>query len=147
MLFAPQPGSSALADSAYDPPPETGTPPTAPQRDDVWDDNAAEVIAWVRSGGFPAAGREDLLRDVISLWKAFPPEHSAWNTTASLLGTLAAMRDAPGSETPAFRALSELSQRIEECASGIAGAEQRAVEAVRHVAALVSPAAQNFSPR
>ena len=136
-----------MADSAYDPPPETGTPPTAPQRDDVWDDNAAEVIAWVRSGGFPAAGREDLLRDVISLWNAFPPDHSAWNTIATLLSTLAAMRDAPGSETQVFRALSELTQRIEECALGVAAADQRAAAAATHVAALVSPAARDFSPR
>jgi len=130
-----------LADSAYDPPPETTARPAEPA-DVGWHDNGAEIVSWIRSGGFPATAREDLLRDIVSLWNGFPPDHSAWDTIATLLTTLAAMRDAPGMETHAFRALAQLSQHIEECASGIAGAEERALAAVRRVAALVGPAAR-----
>jgi hypothetical protein len=127
-----------LADSAYDPLPETRARPSEPCAG-AWDDNAAAVMAWIRSGGFPASGREDLLRDVITLWDVFAPDHSAWDTTASFLSALAAMRDAPAGETPALGALAGLATEIEACATGVAGAEERAVAAVRRVAALVSP--------
>ena len=130
-----------MADSAYDPLPETTALPTEPA-DAVWHDTAAEVISWIRSGGFPSTAREDLLRDVVSLWNGFPPDHSAWDTAATLLTAMAAMLDAPGVETRAFRALAELSQHIEECASGVAGAEERAMAALRRVAAFVGPAAR-----
>lgn len=143
MLLALPPGTCRLADFAYDPPPQTGS--QAAPSVSAWDDDGAAVVAWIRSGGYPATGREDLLRDVVSLWNVFPPDHSAWNTIATLLTTLAAMRDAPGTETPAFGALAGLLQHIEECASGAAGAEERAVAAVRRVAALVSPAARDLA--
>jgi hypothetical protein len=61
---------------------------------------------------------------------------------AALLTTLAAMRDAPGAESPAFKALSELAEHVEGCASGAAGAEDKAAAALRRVAALVSPDAR-----
>jgi len=136
-----------MADSAYDPTPETGTPPIEPSSDGALEDSAGAVMAWMRSGGLPATDREDLLRDVITLWDGFPPGHSAWNTTATLLSTLAAMRDTRRTETLAFAALADLVQHVEECASGSAGAEERAAAAVRRVAALVSPAARTLAPR
>jgi len=74
------------------------------------------VAGWIGSGGFPATGREDLLRDVVTLWDGFAPDHSAWNTTAALLSTLAAMRDTPETESPAFGALADLAAQIEGCA-------------------------------
>jgi hypothetical protein len=112
--------------------------PTEPS-DDGWDANAVAVVAWLGAGGYPASARDDLLRDVVALWDAFGPDHSAWNTMAALLTTLAAMRDAPGAESPAFAALSELAEHIEGCAAG--AAEEKAAAALRRVAALVGPAA------
>ncbi len=135
-----------MAESSSEPPSKTSAQPTAPS-DGAWDGNAAAVVAWLRSGGYPATGREDLLRDVVTLWDGFAAEHSAWNTVATLLTTLAAMRDVPGGETPAFRALAELTRQIERCASGVAGSEEHAVAAVRSVAALVSPAGRGGSRR
>jgi hypothetical protein len=67
----------------------------------------------------------------------------AWNTMAALLTILAAMRDAPGAESPAFAALSELGEHLEGCASGAAGAEDKAAAALRRVVSLVSPAARS----
>ena len=99
------------------------------------------VVEWISAGGYPASAREDLLRDVVALWDDFAPDHSAWNTMAALLAALAAMRDAPGAEAPAFAALSALTEHIEACTSGAAAAEEQAVGALRRVAAFVSPAA------
>jgi hypothetical protein len=104
--------------------------------DDLWDANAPAVVAWIRSGGFPATARDDLLRDVVTLWDGFGPDHSAWNAAAGFMSTLAAMRDTPGTESPALRALADLAAQIERCAMGAAGAEERAVTAVRRLAAL-----------
>jgi hypothetical protein len=132
LLDAPPPESSPDRRSGT-----TARPDAA--SDDRWDANAAAVAGWIGSGGFPATGREDLLRDVVTLWDGFAPDHSAWNTTAALLSTLAAMRDAPEAESPAFRALADLAAQIEGCVSGATGAEERAVAAVRRVAAVVSP--------
>ena len=41
-----------------------------------------------------------------------------------------------------FQALAELCTEIEACGAGVAGAEERAVAAVRRAAALVSPGAR-----
>jgi hypothetical protein len=49
------------------------------------------------------------------------------------------MRDAPGRESQALRALADLAAQIERCAMGTAGAEERAVTAVRRVAAFAGP--------
>lgn len=130
-----------LIDPTPDPASSTRAHPIEPS-DDGWDANAAAVVAWIGAGGYPASAREDLLRDVVALWDEFAPNHSAWNTMATLLATLAAMRDKPGSESPAFAALSELAEHVEGCASGAAGAEDKAAAALRCVAALVSPAAR-----
>ena len=107
--------------------------------DDRWDANAPAVVEWIRSGGFPETAREDLLRDVVALWDGFTPDHSAWNAAAGFLSALAAMRDAPGRESQALRALADLAAQIERCAMGTAGAEERAVTAVRRVAAFAGP--------
>ena len=130
-----------LIDSTPDPASSTRAHPIEPS-DDGWDADAAEVVAWIGAGGYPAGAREDLLRDVIALWDDFGPDHSAWNTMATLLTTLAAVRDAPGAETPAFAALSELTEHLEGCVSGAAGAEEQASAALRRVAALVGSAAR-----
>ena len=106
--------------------------------DDRWDANAPAVVEWIRSGGFPETAREDLLRDV-ALWDGFTPDHSAWNAGGGFLSALAAMRDAPGRESQALRALADLAAQIERCAMGTAGAEERAVTAVRRVAAFAGP--------
>jgi hypothetical protein len=132
LLDAPPPDSA--------PDPRSGKTARPNGASDVrWDANAVAVAGWIGSGGFPATGREDLLRDVVTLWDGFAPDHSAWNTAAALLSTLAAMRDTPETESPAFRALADLAAQIEGCASGAAGAEERAVAAVRRVAAVLSP--------
>ena len=108
--------------------------------DDRWDANAPAVVEWIRSGGFPETAREDLLRDVVALWDGFTPDHSAWNAAAGFLSALlAAMRDAPGRDPQALRALADLAAQVERCAMGTAGAEERAVTAVRRVAAFAGP--------
>jgi len=104
--------------------------------DDRWDANAPAVVEWIRSGGFPETAREDLLRDVVALWDGFTPDHSAWNAAAGFLSALAAMRDAPGRDPQALRALADLAAQVERCAMGTAGAEERAVTAVTRLAAL-----------
>ncbi len=132
MLESPPP------EPAPDRRPSTTARPNAAS-DDRWDANAPAVVEWIRSGGFPETAREDLVRDVVTLWDGFTPDHSAWNAAAGFLSALAAMRDTPGTESPALRALADLPAQIERCAMGTAGAEERVVTPVRRLAALASP--------
>src|SRR4051812_24821921 len=59
--------------------------------DDGWTRRAGHMVGWMMRGGYRGTMREDLLRDVVTLWEDVPPDDPAWDAAAAALATCLSM--------------------------------------------------------